>query len=220
MRYADRKAIVFGFIALVVFVMSALVHLLTFVPGAPVSMHWTWPLHLAALVVFGLMFWQGPLLFGRAVVNRGSFMQRLRESQNRNRQMREAVFSFMPRYLIVACIAMLAYAIINIVLFATKMSDGSPEEKNGKYFLEQHGKVIREIDQAEFRRLEALEARGFSGHWMIFSFVPAVYFFFVHGRVRELVGGVGIREREIVDRAVVEANPPSPRQVPSDLAPP
>jgi hypothetical protein len=191
MRYAVRMGTFFGLIALVVFVTSALVHLLTFVPGAPISMHWTWPLHLAAMVVFGLMFLQGPLLVGCALVNRGSFMQRLRDSQNRNRQMRAAVFSSVPRYLIVACIAMFAYAFINFGLFATKMSDGSPAEKNGKYFLEQHGKQIREIDQAEFRRLEALEVRGFSGHWMLFSLVPAIYFFCVHGKVREFVGGRG-----------------------------
>jgi hypothetical protein len=198
----------FGLIALVVFVMSALVHLLTFVPGAPVSMHWTWPLHLAAMVVFGLMCLQGPLLVGRALVNRGSFMQRLRESQNRDRKMRAAVFSSVPRYLIVACIAIFVYAMINLALFATKISDGSPVEKNGKFFLEQHGKQIREIDQAEFRRLEALEVRGFSGHWMLFSLVPAVYFFCVHAKVREFVGGEAQRDNVDADKRISESNPP------------
>jgi hypothetical protein len=174
----------------------------------PVSMDWTWPLHLAAMVVFGLMLLQGPLMLGRAFLNRGALIQRMRESTGRSRQLRVTVFSSVPRWLIVACAVMFLYAMINFALSVMKMSDGSPVEKDGKFFLERRGKQVREIDRAEFRRREALEVRAFSGHWMIFSLLPAVYFFCVHGRVRELVAGEEKLAGEIVDEKVTEANPP------------
>jgi hypothetical protein len=39
---------VLGALSLTVFMLSAIVHVLTFVPGFPVSMHLVWPLHPAA----------------------------------------------------------------------------------------------------------------------------------------------------------------------------
>jgi hypothetical protein len=42
----------------------------------------------------------------------------------------------------------------------------------------EHGKLIREITATQFAAFKANEVRGFSGHWMVFYFVPAAYFLF------------------------------------------
>ncbi|MFW6163333.1 MAG: hypothetical protein ACODAJ_11240, partial [Planctomycetota bacterium] len=39
-----------------VFALSVVVHVLTFVPGVPVSMGATWPLHLGAMAAFAFLF--------------------------------------------------------------------------------------------------------------------------------------------------------------------
>ncbi|MGO4703257.1 hypothetical protein [Dyella sp. 2RAB6] len=47
-----------------------------------------------------------------------------------------------------------------------------------------HGQLIREISATEYAGFKAEEVRGFSGHWMVFYFVPAAYFLFDLGRRR------------------------------------
>ena len=36
--------------------------------------------------------------------------------------------------------------------------------------------MIRAITSTEYARFRALEVRGFSGHWLMFSLVPFVFF--------------------------------------------
>lgn len=83
-----------------------------------------------------------------------------------------------PDWVIVMGIAIFAYAIINFFLFMVATEWGSPSIRNGKYILHSHGKLIRELTQAEYSSFKANEVRGFSGHWLIFYFVPFAYFMF------------------------------------------
>jgi hypothetical protein len=53
---------------------------------------------------------------------------------------------------------------------------GSPTIRDGQYLLLEHGKLIRELTASEYRALQTNEVRGFSGHWLVFFFVPAAYF--------------------------------------------
>jgi hypothetical protein len=46
--------------------------------------------------------------------------------------------------------------------------EGSPDIIDGKYVLENHGTLIRELSEVEYFKLRANEIRGFSGHWMVF----------------------------------------------------
>jgi len=77
------------------------------------------------------------------------------------------------------------YLVINFVVFIALMGSGSPEFSGGKFYLSNHGHVIREITESEFHRYEAYEVRGFSGHWMFFAMIPAVYFLVVEERLKE-----------------------------------
>ena len=69
------------------------------------------------------------------------------------------------------------YAFINFAMFFVLMEGGSPDVKNGSYYLHNHGKKIRDLTQDEYKRFQAYEVRGFSGHWIIFSLVPTLFHF-------------------------------------------
>ena len=85
-------------------------------------------------------------------------------------------FATMPTWARYAVKAFFAYALINFVLFIVLSKGGAAEERDGKYVLQNHGKVIRELSEEEYELQEAYVIRGFSGHWMIFYLVPALFF--------------------------------------------
>jgi hypothetical protein len=62
------------------------------------------------------------------------------------------------------------------MVFISGTEGGSPTIQDGKYLLLDHGKLIREITAGEYAAFRANQVRGFSGHWLIFYFVPAAYF--------------------------------------------
>ena len=63
-------------------------------------------------------------------------------------------------------------------------NEGQPRVRDGKFVLTSHGRIIREVGEEEFRDAERQEVRGFSGHWMLFSAVPAFYFLYLYPRAR------------------------------------
>lgn len=77
-----------------------------------------------------------------------------------------------------ATIALLAvYALLNFfVALGPSMAEGSPKIQDGKFVLEKKGKVMRQISETEYHSRQASVVRGFSGHWLIFYFVPFANF--------------------------------------------
>jgi len=61
------------------------------------------------------------------------------------------------------------YVIVNFLIFMVLSEGGGPDKRDGKYFLTDHGRIVREITEQEYVRHEAYVVRGFSGHWMFFS---------------------------------------------------
>jgi hypothetical protein len=61
------------------------------------------------------------------------------------------------------------YALVNFAAFVILSEGGVPHERDGKYFLHEHGTFLRELSEAEYHRKQAYVVRGFSGHWMLFS---------------------------------------------------
>lgn len=81
-----------------------------------------------------------------------------------------------PRWVVVLGASMMAYTLINFLLFALNTEGGNPTIKEGKYLLLDHGKLIREISESEYRQFMANIARGFSGHWLFFYFFSFAWF--------------------------------------------
>ncbi len=76
---------------------------------------------------------------------------------------------------------------VNFVLFALNSEGGGPSIRAGKFVLESHGRFIRDLTATEYTAFKANELRGFSGHWLIFYYVPFIYFLF-NPKSRQSVG--------------------------------
>ncbi|HJZ59140.1 MAG TPA: hypothetical protein VKE74_29620, partial [Gemmataceae bacterium] len=62
---------------------------------------------------------------------------------------------------------------------------GSPQTDAEGFALYSHGHVVRRVaTEEEFHDWQRYEVRGVSGHWMLFSAVPAAYFLGVYPRAR------------------------------------
>jgi hypothetical protein len=84
----------------------------------------------------------------------------------------------LPHWVAILQTAIFAYALVNFALFIFHSEGGNPTIEHGKYLLMEHGRLIRELTPTEYTAFKANEVRGFSGHWLLFYFVPAAYFLF------------------------------------------
>jgi hypothetical protein len=167
---------ILGSLSLAVFVLSAIVHGLTFVPGCPVTMNWTVPLHVAAIGACAAM-----------AISAASLLRRLKAQGSTGFALDP--IRCVPRPLVVLCLVIAVYTGINFVLFVWLMEGGNPVADHGRFFLSDHGSTIRVLDAAEYRRFQAYEVRGFSGHWLLLSIIPTLYFFYVQPAIRKGVQG-------------------------------
>lgn len=139
---------------------SVVVHLSTFF-GLDLTETFpaVWLLHLGIFLVFV------PMVFSvRSLGRRPDFWQKF--------------FAPMPAWIQSIVICLFFYVLVNFVLFFFLMSGGSPSEINGKYVLQTHGQMVRELTVQEYHQQKAYVLRGFSGHWMIFYLIPALYFWY------------------------------------------
>jgi hypothetical protein len=129
------------------------VHVSTFLGIDPRA---RWPgvmfLHLAAFLTFGVAAY---------------YVRRDGTKDSLNRLFRSA-----SRWLQIIAIICFAYTFANGVMFGILTGGAVPHERDGKYFLESHGKVIREINEAEYHQYRAYVVRGLSGVWMLFGAGP------------------------------------------------
>jgi hypothetical protein len=148
----------FALAALLGFMLSLIVHV-TALFGIDVSAQvpYVWFLHVGIFVVF-VPF----VLMSRKVLGTNPSVAQIRET--------------FPGWVVAVGGVIFAYAIINFLLFMVGTHGGSPSIHDGKFILQDHGRLIREITASEYASFKANEIRGFSGHWLVFYFVPFAYF--------------------------------------------
>lgn len=177
---------VWGLAAVAVFVLSAAFHCATFIPALRVWTGFAWPLHLGAMAVFAAMVLSFVAQGRRQRKSpRLSLLANWRAANQQNKEFKSRLLGAVPPWLRVVCCIAFIYTMINFALFASLMEGGTPAICNGKYCLQNHGRLIRNITQEEFNRFRAYQVRGFSGHWMFFSLIPAVYFLVVRPRLND-----------------------------------
>ncbi len=94
--------------------------------------------------------------------------------------------SLLPQWVAVTIFVLFAYVLLNFFLFMVATEGGSPVLKeSGEYVLQARGKLLRVLTAQEYHAFKANEVRGFSGHWLLFYFVPFAYFFFVERKERK-----------------------------------
>ena len=73
-------------------------------------------------------------------------------------------------------IAVSCYAAI---IFASVMSlteGGAPTIRDGRFVISRHGTIVRELSADEYKQQKAYVARSFSGTWIAFYVLPAIFF--------------------------------------------
>lgn len=147
-------------LAFVGFLLSFAVHL-SASAGIDVSARipFVWMLHVGIFVVFV------PFVFAS---------QKVLGPKPTFTQIRE----LFPHWVVVLGAVILGYAMLNFLVFMFSRQGGSPSIQDGKFVLQEHGRLIRELTAVEYSAFKAKEVRGFSGHWLVFYFVPFAYFMF------------------------------------------
>lgn len=87
-------------------------------------------------------------------------------------------FRSLPPFAVTTLLVLFVYAFFNFFVALSATGATTPAIRDGRYVLQQKGRVVREISPAEYAAGRAAQARGFSGHWMIFYAVPAAIFLF------------------------------------------
>jgi hypothetical protein len=75
------------------------------------------------------------------------------------------------------------YVGMNFLLGMIQLRDGQPETNGRRYWLQNHGKYVREISESEFRVYQARGVRFFSGDYLAFAFPPVLWFTYVVPRL-------------------------------------
>ena len=86
------------------------------------------------------------------------------------------LFSNLPLYLNWFTKLVFVYAVLNFIFSISLLEEGSPTIKDGIYILENKGSYVRDISLSEYYSLKRMELRAFSGHWLVFFLLPALYF--------------------------------------------
>lgn len=118
---------------------------------------WVWGLHVGIFLVF----------FPAVITSKADLRRGERPSF---RELREGV----PDWLVVVGAVFMLYAFANFFLASAGIESGQPVARAGKFVLENHGKLVRELTAGEFEALNASSLRLFSGHWMVFYFMSFV----------------------------------------------
>lgn len=75
--------------------------------------------------------------------------------------------------------ALCVYVVISTALFIYQagQTPEAPDVVNGNYVVRgAKAKILRQISEEEYDRRYSAIVRGFSGHWLIFYLIPALYF--------------------------------------------
>lgn len=93
-------------------------------------------------------------------------------------------FSPMPKWIKYAVYVLSVYVVLNFIFCLLMVSTVKAEILNGKYVLIPIKKevllqnVIREISPQEYELQTSYETRLFTGHWMLFYLMPALFFWY------------------------------------------
>jgi hypothetical protein len=143
-----------------------------------IAMSMVWPLHVAAMAAFFAMMIN---LVAKQKRDRSRskwhwIYTGWRESASVQRRVLREIARSVPLVVRLICVAVFIYVGINFTLSLKNLEGGGPQARNGHYYLESHGHIMRELTSEEYRRFSTYELRLFSGHWIFFALIPAVYF--------------------------------------------
>jgi hypothetical protein len=125
-------------------------------------------IHGLIFVPFGVMLFQ--LSFGKNKIEKLKFMESFNPAIIFKRYFPNTNYKIGIIILI-----LFVYAFLNFYFSINKLINGSPEILDGKYVLNNHGEIM-EVDKKQYVEICYTQIKAFSGHWIIFSIIPFIYF--------------------------------------------
>jgi hypothetical protein len=152
-------------LAALVLLASMAVNVWTFMGIDPIRARWVFALHGLTLLAFaaGLVYAQ-------------------RVEPDRKKLFR--ILLHAPKWAVVLSAVFFVYALVNSAISLRGGDLGFAEIRAGRFVLVNHGQIIRELSETEFRQRRAHGVRWFSALWMIFSCV-GLTFLLATARARE-----------------------------------
>jgi hypothetical protein len=83
----------------------------------------------------------------------------------------------LPDWIWVVCFVLAGYVAFNFIYFLVT-GDGNPETDGSRFWLENHGAIVRDLTREEYDAELARILHGFSGHWLVFYFYIACASYF------------------------------------------
>ena len=101
--------------------------------------------------------------------------------------------SIFPKWAYVVLMALTIYAFASFVMFAISSGGAAPEMSNGKFILQSHGRLIRELSESDYLRHKMYETRFSSGLSLSCYLSQLLYSLFHSGRGGKGVGAENCR---------------------------
>lgn len=158
----------FFWFGIVLFACAVALHLSTFVPDRePLPMELLFPLFVFTFVLFFL-----------AIV----IIKRNKPFGTSSQSWKE-IYHNVPSWVPAVLVALMAYTFFNFFFTLWHLNENhTPEIRNGRYVLHDHGQVVRELTKAQYWQHKAWQLRGFSMHPIMFL---AVSLAVLWGHLRE-----------------------------------
>ena len=159
------------YIFLALLTISLIAHIGTFIPGVRESMDWTWPLHVAVVLLFVVLAFQAQKLAPSVFRPQSILTLRMDPSVRMSLQSVPRVMKAM------FALTMVYFILIFVATFFT-FPGGTVEDIGGQHRLVSHGQIIRLLPQSEYTGFQNHLVRSFSALWIYFSlagFIGAAY---------------------------------------------
>jgi hypothetical protein len=180
-----RNSNIFAIFCGLLFVVSLGVHIASYVYSAGISMSSTWYIHVLLFIPFGYMVIRSSLLQNHYLLkDEKTYSDRFEKTISQIARMYKQIPDSLRRIILFIGIALIIYVPFNFIMGMAHLGHGGPDYSNGKYFLSNHGKYVRDLTKEEYIMYQAYEVRFFSGHWMLFTYLPLIYFSFVDRKVQ------------------------------------
>ncbi|QXE84908.1 hypothetical protein KP003_10860 [Geomonas nitrogeniifigens] len=168
--------------SIALFFASLAIHFSTFGPFEIFAIDGVWFMQIAVIAAFGaMMFYVKKLRNEKKREPDQKYVDWFRENiQLQMSENNKLAINAIPDVLFFLGIAAFIYVLINFGTCMVGMEFGGPLVEDGKFLLKNHGKVIRALTELEYRKMKSYEMRLFSGHWVIFSYLPALFFTYVY----------------------------------------
>lgn len=104
-------------------------------------------------------------------------------------EFRAFVLGCLPKPIRIVLVMLLLYTLMWFVVRAAVVPYGSPVARDGRYFMANHGKRIRDISREEYERFRWYRRCGSSCSTTLFACVPMLFFLAVYPQLRKQAAG-------------------------------